>query len=250
MEINQRVMALVPARGGSKRVPRKNVLPLAGLPLIGWTLLAAKASCRCTYVVVSTDDPEIAGISSRYGAILPGLRPDWLSSDTAGSVDVALFELDRFEQKYGKVDALVLLQPTSPFRSADSISKAIDIFFTHGGVYPVVSVAPAAAHPAWTFRITKHGMDPVLGWDTLEMRSQELEPMWALNGAVYVISPARLRADRRFLTQDVLPLCMVNPVESVDIDTWEDWRLAEELIQQSKVHIPKEGEVAGKAPDT
>ncbi|WPL82071.1 acylneuraminate cytidylyltransferase family protein [Bordetella hinzii] len=233
-----RILTLVPARGGSKRVPRKNVLPLGGLPLIGWTLLTARSSRCCGDVVVSTDDPEIADVAGRYGAVLPGLRPDELSGDTAGSVDVALFELDRFEQAHGAVDALVLLQPTSPFRGTASIERAVEIFFAHGGARPVVSVAPVSVHPAWTFRITEQGMDPVLGWEALSSRSQDLEPMWALNGAVYVISPSRLRADRRFLTPDVLPLRMSDPMESVDIDTWEDWRSAEELVRQGKVRAP------------
>ncbi|OZI77645.1 cytidylyltransferase domain-containing protein [Bordetella genomosp. 12] len=237
--MSERILALVPARGGSKRVPRKNVLPLAGLPLIAWTLLAAQSSARCTDVVVSTDDLEIADVAKQWGGAVLGLRPSALSGDTAGSVDVALFELERFEEQYGAVDALVLLQPTSPFRSSESIDHAVETFFAHGGLKPVVTLTPAPVHPAWMFRVFGERVDPVLGWDKLSGRSQDLEPVWMLNGAVYVISPSRLRADRRFLSEDFVPAKMSSASESVDIDTWSDWHFAEELVRKGEVIRPR-----------
>lgn len=233
-----RVLALIPARGGSKRVPRKNILSLGGLPLIGWSIRSALNSGICSDVLVSTDDPEIAEIARELGASVPSLRPAALATDTAGSVDVALHVLDRYEAEHGQVDAMVLLQPTSPFRSALSIQEAMHLFELHGGTRPVVSVAPVATHPAWSFRLDGEGMSPLLGWDALNGRSQDLEPMWALNGSIYIVPTGRLRRDRAFVTRDVLPFQMSGAVDSIDIDTWLDWRLAESVIQLELVTTP------------
>ena len=111
-----KVLALIPARGGSKRVPGKNVRDLAGKPLIIWTLDAVRGVEGIVDVLVSTDDPGIAAVASSAGARVPWLRPAHLATDIAGSVDVALHALDWFEMQHGTVDALLLLQPTSPLR--------------------------------------------------------------------------------------------------------------------------------------
>ncbi|SAI74831.1 N-acylneuraminate cytidylyltransferase [Bordetella ansorpii] len=232
------VLALVPARGGSRRVPRKNVLPLGGLPLIGWSIRAALRSGICKEVRVSTDDAEIAEVARSLGASVPTMRPAELATDLAGSVEVALHELALFEAEHGPADGLLLLQPTSPFRGPDAISQAWALFRSHGGTRPVVSVSPAASHPAWTFRMADEGMSPVLGWDALAVRSQDLEAMWTLNGSLYLISPDRLRRDRRFLTQDVLPFPMTAVAEGVDIDTWLDWHFAESVLAMESITPP------------
>ena len=222
-----KILALIPARGGSKRVPGKNIKNLGGLPLIAWTLRAAHDSGVCAAVVVSTDDEAIAAVAREHGADVPGLRPAELATDTAGSVDVALQALDGYEAEHGPVDGLLLLQPTSPFRSADTIRRGAALFAENHGRQPVVSVSPAENHPAWCFRTTPGGMEPFLGWDAINRRSQDLEPAWALNGALYLIAPTRLRQERSFLTPDTRPLVMDDPDEAIDIDTPEDWALAE-----------------------
>ncbi|MDQ2147691.1 acylneuraminate cytidylyltransferase family protein [Alcaligenaceae bacterium C4P045] len=239
-----KVLALIPARGGSKRVPRKNVLPLSGLPLIGWSIAAARHSGVCVEVVVSTDDPEIADVAMKLGASVPELRPADLATDTAGSVDVALQALDRYEELNGAVDALLLLQPTSPFRSAVAIRDAVALFESCGRAKPVVSITPVATHPAWTFRLDDNGMTPLLGWKALQGRSQDLEPVWTLNGSIYVISPERLRKDRMFVTRDVVPFPMSSEVDGVDIDTWLDWRFAEAMIAHASIMTPDPFEFA------
>ncbi len=222
-----KLLALIPARGGSKRVPGKNVKPLGGLPLIAWTIKAAQESGVCSRIQVSTDDDEIVEVSRRYGADVPGLRPAALATDTAGSVEVAIHALDVYGQEFGEPDGLLLLQPTSPFRTAATIKRAAAVFQSSGGAHPVVGVSPASCHPAWCFRATSTGMEPFLGWDSLGSRSQDLEPAWMLNGAIYVIAPARLRAEHKFLTPDTLPLIMKDAQEAIDIDTPEDWAAAE-----------------------
>lgn len=148
-----RILALIPARGGSKRLPGKNVKLLGGLPLIAWTIRSALESQVCVDVVVSTDDPEIKRVSCHYGASVSGLRPIELATDTASSVDVALHALDEYEAGHSPVDGLMLLQPTSPFRPSKTIKEAVGLFESAEGKYPVVSVSPASCHPSWCFKL-------------------------------------------------------------------------------------------------
>lgn len=227
-----KILALIPARGGSKRLPGKNIKRLDGLPLIAWTILAAHRSRVCDSVVVSTDDPAIAAVATEHGAKVPKLRPAELADDKAGSVDVVLHELDQYELSHGPVDGVLLLQPTSPFRRAESIRAAVEKFASLAGARPVVSVTPAVNHPAWCFKSNAEGMVPYLGWEKMILRSQDLAPAWVLNGAIYVISPQRLRESRTFLTTDFEPLMMEAGFESIDIDTQADWDLAELLLQR------------------
>lgn len=228
------ILALIPARGGSKRLPGKNIKTLGGMPLIAWSIKTAIESECCVDVLVSTDDPAIADISKSYGAAVPWLRPSELASDTATSVDVAIHALDAYEAEQGPVDGLLLLQPTSPFRSVLSIRQALAIFRESGGLRPVVSITHAQSHPAWCFRLTEDRMTPFLGWEALDGRSQDLEPAWALNGSIYVISPSQLRDQRTFLTRNVRPYAMHDFAEAIDVDTPADFALCEALLSASQ----------------
>ena len=138
-------LALIPARGGSKRVPRKNVRVLGGRPLITWTIDLARSIGPGIDVIVSTDDLEIAEVSSTAGLTVRTLRPGYLSSDTATSLDVALYELDTYEAAHGKPDGLILLQPTSPFRKVQTVRRGLDLFVQEGRA--VVGLSAARTHP-------------------------------------------------------------------------------------------------------
>lgn len=226
-----RILALIPARGGSKRLPGKNIRLLGGKPLIVWSIDVVVGIPEICDILVSTDDPAIAAVCKDAGALVPWLRPAELATDTASSVDVALHALDWYEAKKGAVDGLLLLQPTSPFRTADTIQRAIDIFEKDRGQYPVVSVSPASCHPSWCFRSKGEGMEPFLGWASIERRSQELEPAWTLNGSIYLISPARLLLERTFLPPDTRPLVISSLRESIDIDLPSDFDLCDETLR-------------------
>lgn len=230
-----RILGLIPARGGSKRLPGKNIRVLGDKPLISWTIVAAKESAVFCDIIVSTDDDAIAEIAQSYGANFLGIRPPHLSSDTASSVDVALYELERYEATFGEVDALLLLQPTSPFRTSKTIKNSVEVFVAGGGQHPVVGLSPASCHPAWCFRCTHDSLEPFLGWESLGGRSQDLEPAWTVNGAIYLISPALLRVAGKFLTPNSIPLMMSDLRERIDIDTESDWRDAEKLLESEKV---------------
>jgi N-acylneuraminate cytidylyltransferase len=133
---NKRVLAIIPARGGSKRLPRKNILSIAGKPLIDWTIEAALSSEYVDEVYVSTDDQEIAGIASKHNISIPELRPRALSSDYASTQDVIFYTLENFGNE---ADIIVILQPTSPLRVAEQIDGAIKLF-EKNNAFSVVSV--------------------------------------------------------------------------------------------------------------
>lgn len=222
----RRLLAIIPARGGSKRLPRKNVLPLGGKPLIAWTIDAARESDCFVDVLVSTDDAEIAEVARAHGALVPWLRPAEFSTDTARSIDVVLHALEWYERERGLVDGMMLLQPTSPFRSATTIRDAAALFIALGADRPVVGVSPAENHPAWTFTVSGARMYPLCGWESLKLRSQDLPPAYTLNGAIYISTPARLRLTQSFYSEDMSPLVISNFTEVQDIDTEEDWKRA------------------------
>lgn len=228
MPIENRLLAIVPARGGSKRLPRKNVLPLGGKPLIAWTIDSARESSSFVDVLVSTDDEEIADAAREAGALVPWLRPAELATDTASSADVIAHALAWYERENGRVDAVLLLQPTSPFRSAESIRGAVRTYWEQTGPvrYPVVSVSPVISHPAWTFSLRDGALHPILGWGALVLRSQELPPAYSLNGSIYVIPTSDIRNSLPIVRPGVLPYVMNDAQESLDIDTMDDWAQA------------------------
>lgn len=231
------ILAVVPARGGSKRLPGKNIKVLGGRPLIAWTIETVLQSGVACAVVVSTDDPQIGGVAQTFGASFPGIRPAHLATDTASSVDVVLHALDEYESVYGPVDGVMLLQPTSPFRSAESIRRAV-LLFQADTSRPVVSVCAASTHPAWCFRLKSDSMEPFLGWEHLTKRSQDLEPACTLSGSIYLIAPDVLRERKCFVFPGTLPMLVADSVESLDIDTPEDWNSALLILDSHpKKHI-------------
>ncbi|MCP2071226.1 UNVERIFIED_ORG: N-acylneuraminate cytidylyltransferase/CMP-N,N'-diacetyllegionaminic acid synthase [Pseudomonas lini] len=212
-------------------MPGKNVKILGGRPLIAWTLQAALDSQVILETLVSTDDPTIAEVAQRYGGVVPGLRPAHLATDTASSVDVVLHVLNDFETQHGAVDGVMLLQPTSPFRTAESIRQAVALFHQDRS-RPVVSVCAASIHPAWCFRFENGAMEPFMGWEPLVQRSQDLEPAFTLNGSIYLIAPQVLREQQRFLCPGTVPLVIPDGVESLDIDTADDWDAAVNAVDE------------------
>lgn len=225
-----RVLAVITARGGSKRLPGKNIRPLGGRPLIAWSIDAARVLPDICDILVSTDDETIVQAARAAGASAPWLRPAELSGDTAGSVDVCLHALDWYEREHGAVDGLLLLQPTSPFRRAATITRGFAMF-ERLPRRPVVSVSPAASHPLCCYRVEDNIMIPYIARGGEAIRSQDLPQAHVLNGALYLIRPDQLRATRTFCPPDVQPLVIEPPWEGLDIDTPWDWFLAERIAE-------------------
>ncbi len=223
-----RILALIPARGGSKRLPGKNIRMLAGKPLIVWSIDVAKDIPEICDILVSTDDLAIAEVCKAAGAFVPWLRPVELATDTASSVDVALHALDWYEAEKGAVNGLLLLQPTSPFRTQATIQRGIKLF--SNSHQPVLGVSPTHAHPMWTLKMEGNYLVPFLQEHGLETRSQDLPAAYVVNGVFYLISPAQLRACRSFVGTEAMPLLIKSPQEAMDIDTDWDFKIAEFVV--------------------
>ena len=221
-----RILALITARAGSKRVPGKNTRVLGGKPLISWSVDIVKNISEICDVLVSTDDPITADICQKAGAYVPWLRPAELATDTATSVDVALHALDCYESEIGPVDGLLLLQPTSPFRSVSTIQAGIRLF-EEKDHRTVVGVSSVNEHPNRMFKKAGDYMVPYLVDNQLDARSQALTPLWVVNGGFYLISPQSLRSHKTFFANQVIPLLVASSEEALDIDTEWDFKLAE-----------------------
>ncbi|MDP1604364.1 MAG: acylneuraminate cytidylyltransferase family protein [Legionella sp.] len=222
-------MTIITARGGSKRLPGKNSRPLGGKPLIEWSIDAATEIPGICDILVSTDCPQIAEISRQAGATVPWLRPTELASDTASSIDVCLHALDWYESQHDKVDGVMLLQPTSPFRSRNTILSGIHLFKSEDNC-SVIAVSSAKSHPLWCFKMKDRALQPFINDEGLLSRSQDLEPAYVINGAFYLATPDTLRNDRSFYGNTMCPLIIDNPKETLDIDTEWDWKLAEAIL--------------------
>lgn len=224
-----KVLALILARGGSKRLPGKNIRPLGEKPLIVWSIEVVLGIPEICDVLVSTDDAAIAEISRAAGALVPWLRPAELATDTASSTDAAIHALDWYEKEKGQIQGLLLLQPTSPFRSRKTVVRGIELFKANQG-RPVIGISPAASHPMWCFRLEGNCMQPFVEGGGLHLRSQDLPPAYVVNGVLYLIKPNDLKQNRTFFNDAMIPLVIDHPLESVDIDTEYDWRIAEAIL--------------------
>lgn len=232
-----KLLTLIPARGGSKRIPNKNIRVLGNKPLIVWSIDAARAAPELADVLVSTDSPLIAQIAMAAGAIVPWLRPAALASDTASSSDVLKHALEWYELEFGPVDGVVLLQPTCPFRRLTSLRGALKRFLDQPGGEnrsTVVSVSPSSVPPEWCFRMdTSIGeLEPVLGWTDIGKRSQDLQPAVQINGSIYIATSSTIRAGRPLVGPGSRAFLMPGSEECVDIDTESDWLLAESFLSR------------------
>lgn len=215
---NERVLAVIPARGGSKGVIRKNVRQLGGKPLIAWTIEAALHAGFVDQVLVSTDDAEIAEVSQQYGADVPFMRDAKLAQDDSTTIDVVVDAL----QRCSGFDWVVLLQPTSPLRTATDIDKALALCIEKNAP-SCVSVCLAESSPYWMFTLNdEHYLNPLLP-ATQATRRQDLPPVYSLNGAIYVAKVEWLLEHKKFVTPETVAYTM--PVErSIDLDTELDFR--------------------------
>ncbi|MBF0439711.1 MAG: acylneuraminate cytidylyltransferase family protein [Magnetococcales bacterium] len=217
------VLAVIPARGGSKGVERKNIRMLAGKPLLAWTIEAARACPEIDRVILSSEDEEIMDVARQLGCEVPYVRPYWLAQDDTRAIDVALHLLETLSERY---DYLVWLQPTSPLRSADDISACLQLCVRHGAM-SAVTVALVDKSPYWIYFVdSSGGMQPLLPGEMRHDNRQKMPPVHALNGAVYVANTAWLQRTARFVDDHTKAYVM--PMErSVDIDTHRDFFLAE-----------------------
>jgi len=226
------LLILVPARGGSKGLPRKNTKWLGGIPLLGWTaeaVLSAKIGTNVS-IVLSTDDAEIAALGRDVGLDVPFLRPVELATDTASVVDVALHALEWHEENRRISHAAVmLLQPTSPFRTPESLATAVAML-QRDSSDGVIGVKPVYRSLSTMFqRDTEELLTAIGDNGPSSVRRQDTEPMYTPNGALYLIRSQALHEKRSFFAGRLRGLVM-DQIASIDIDDPIDWALAEAVV--------------------
>ena len=234
----KQVLAIIPARGGSKGLPGKNIKLLCGKPLIAWSIEAANNCSYIDKVIVSTDYKNIAEISKQYNAEVPFLRPDELAADNSSTVDVIFHAVDWLDkyQNY-RPQFIVLLQPTSPLRKVEDIENAIRIIEDNKNdkkIRAIVSVCETDHHPWWSNILPEDGrMENFLKPDILNKRRQDLPVFYRLNGAIYIAETDYLHKYNGFLGPDTFAYKMPR-TRSIDIDSILDFELAERYIPMEK----------------
>ncbi len=220
-------LAIIPARGGSKRLPRKNVLDLAGKPLITWTIEAGLQSKYFDKVIVTSDDDEILAIAKEFGSETIK-RPDELASDTATSFDAIKHTIDNVES----YDYIVLLQPTSPLRNFEHIDAAIELL-ENKKADAIISVAEMDHSPLWSNTLPEGGsMNAFIRDEVKNKRSQDLEPYYKLNGAIYICDTSKLLKEKSFFIHDNIFSYKMDKENSIDIDELIDLKLADLIIRE------------------
>lgn len=235
--MRRKYLGVIPARGGSKGIPKKNIKNMNGEPLISYTIEASKiaiekgALSRC---IVSTDSEEIAEVSRVYGADVPFMRPDYLAGDTIKSVDVILHALSFLRDLGEYYDAVVTLQPTSPMRRGKDIIEGIELFDEQSSDSLIAVYEDAKANGFNYYRMGEDGTGiPEHKEHNIGIRRQEMKPMYVRNGALY-ISSVELLKERNLIIGDY-PLLFVMPKErSIDIDSIMDFNYVELLMQDSE----------------
>ena len=224
--MNKTFLAIIPARGGSKRLPRKNILDLCGKPLISWSIEAALKSKYISKVVVSSDDEEILNISSNFGADIIK-RPYELANDTATTFDAIKHTIDNLEE----YEYVVLLQPTSPLRNEKHINEAIELL-EEKRADAIVSICEMEHSPLWSNTLPEDGnMRGFLREEILNKRSQDLEKYYRVNGAVYICKTDKLLENKSFFLKDNIFAYIMDKKSSIDIDEEIDFLFAQRVIE-------------------
>lgn len=222
-----KILAIIPARGGSKGIPRKNIINLVGKPLIEYTIEAARKSEYIDCVFVSTEDEEIASISERAGAYVPFFRPKELALDTSKTIDAIMYSIRNLSDIGERYDTLVLLQATQPLRTTDDIDSAIQKFF-ESGCRPLASVCEVDDNPVLIRTIQNNQLVRLLDVQST-VRRQDMPKYYRVNGCIYINSISQLDENTSF-NDNEYPYIMDRD-RSIDIDEMRDVYLAKHYIQ-------------------
>ena len=226
-------LVIIPARGGSKGIPHKNIKPLNGKPLIYYTIDVARAIVPDDNICVSTDDNEIIQCVEKHNLKVPFVRPAELATDTAGTYEVLLHALNFYEKQGKQFDNIILLQNTSPFRTAEDVKKSLALY--SDDIDMVVSVKETSSNPYYNcFEEDNKGFLKISKGDGLFTRRQDVPKAYEYNGAIYVINPDSLKK---------MPLgkftrrkkYVMDDIHSVDLDNMIDWKFAEFLLNEKLV---------------
>ena len=233
---DNRILCLIPARGGSKGIPGKNIKEIAGRPLISYSIKAARDSKYIDDVVVTTDSEEIAAVAMAYGAEVPFMRPAELAGDHAKSIDAVLHAVDTLARMSRTYHSVVLLQPTSPLRRSVEVDESIDLFYRRGCL-GLASVSKASENPVFTRRMDHSGvMHPLLPVSST-VRRQDLPTFWHVDGAIYINRTDELDEETS-LNDNPIGYAMQD-IRSFDIDDIGDFYKAELAIRKLEEERPE-----------
>lgn len=230
-----RILGLIPARGGSKGVPKKNRKLLAGKPLIAYSIEAALGATQLDTVALSSDSDAIIAIATSMGLPVPFQRPAELATDTSPTLDTVIHALEFYKLQGEHFDAVCLLQPTNPFRTASFIDQCIATF-QEAGTDSLVSVleVPHEYNPHWVFEPNPQGQLKIsTGESTIISRRQELPPAYHRDGSIYLTRTSVL-LEQNSLYGDSMAYVVSDPQHHVNIDTAQDWELAERIAKKMK----------------
>lgn len=226
----KKILAIIPARSGSKGLKDKNIKLLNGKPLIAYTIEAAQKSNIFEDIVVSTDSKQYAQIAMQYGATVPFRRPDSLATDMTSSTEVIIHALEELEKQGKTYDYFMLLQPTSPLRNEMDILKSIDLLLEKNA-NTIVSVCECEHSPVFAKQLgSDHRLDGFLS-DIKNSRRQDIEPYYRLNGAIYLSNVTYFNKDRSFYRYNSYAYIM-KKINSIDIDDLHDFWITEYLMKQ------------------
>ena len=224
-----KILVIIPARGGSKGIPHKNIKLLNGKPLIHYTIDEAREIVGDDDICVSTDDSEIIKCVEDYGLKVPFVRPEELATDTAGTYEVLLHALNYYEKQGRHYDVVLLLQNTSPFRKTEQIKEAIKLYTND--IDMVVSVKECAANPYYSvFEEDNNGYLHVCKGDGNIFRRQDAPKVYEYNGAIYIMNAEKLKTTHMHKMQKRVKYVM-DDLSSFDLDTMWDWKMAEMIIK-------------------
>lgn len=221
---DKRILGVIPARGGSKGIPRKNIKEIGGKPLIAWTIIEAKKSKYIDRLILSSEDEEVVTIAKHWGCDVPFIRPKEFAKDDAPGVDPVIHALE----KLPNFDYVVLLQPTSPLRLVEDIDNCAKMCIQRRAK-ACVSVTESTKNPYWMYKMREnYQIIPLLGQEFITRR-QDLPMVYALNGAVFVAETEFLKQSRSFITSETIAYIMPQ-FRSIDIDTEFDMKICEYVL--------------------
>ncbi|ASQ46442.1 acylneuraminate cytidylyltransferase family protein [Legionella clemsonensis] len=230
-----KILAIIPARSGSKRLPGKNIKSLAGMPLIAYSIIAAQKANVCSEILVSTDCHDIAEVALHYGASVPWLRSANLAHDLSDVIHTVIDTIKRCQSGKKDFDSVLLLQPTSPFRSSSFIKEAVKLHKQTGE--SVVSVSTPTIKPAWFRTVDEEGnliSSRIMSEYENDLASAKF---YQLNGSIYLATVKQILKHNSFYSQPTKALLIENPHEAIDIDTSLDWILAEKLMESKEEEV-------------
>jgi N-acylneuraminate cytidylyltransferase len=226
------LLFVIPARGGSKGIPGKNIKPLLGKPLIQYSIEYARLFSEDDRICVTTDSEDIVACAAQINLEVPFIRPDELASDTAGTFEVLQHSLSYYDQNGQSPEAVVLLQPTSPIREKRHLEEALKLY--DGDADMVVSVKISKANPYYNlFEEDDNGYMRLSKGETDYTRRQDAPPVYEYNGSIYIINPASLRSKKSFQEFKRVIKYIMNEKYSLDLDTPNDWDYASFLLIRS-----------------